>query len=1848
MTSERNSCLRRTRGFVARALRTLGRFFTPEPLPAPNRRLAPLLGLEDRRLLSAAPIGPEFRVNVTTGGEQRLFAETTQAVAVNQTTENFVVVWSSKDQDGDSWGVFGRRYTAQGLPQGGEFQVNSASSGEQRYASVAVAQDGSFVVTWADKRSGDWDVYARRFDTAGTPAGVEFRVNATTSDDQKAPAVAIDGAGAILVTWASRQSSDWDVYARSFDSGGNPLSGESRVNAQSSQDQVRPTVGMAPGGNAVIAWASKDQDGDSWGVYGQRFAAGLNPQGGEFQVNTTVAGAQLDPAVAMDPAGNFAIAWASKDQDGDSWGVYARRYDAAGAAQGAEFQVNTHTAKEQERPAITMSAGAFVVSWESNGQDGSQDGVYARRYDATGAALGGEFLVNTTVYNDQFAPAVGMGASGNFVVVWDGNGPGDGSGVFGQRFEVAGIRVTPTSGLVTNETGASAAFTVVLTTQPAADVTVGVSSSDTTEGTVSRASLTFTTTNWATPQVVAVQGVDDGFLDGAVAYTIVTAPAVSADPSYNGLDAPNVAVTNNDNGTAGVTVSPTFGLRTSEAGGPATFTIVLNTAPLLPVTINVSSSDPSEGTASVASRTFTLANWDTPQTVTLTGVNDPDDDGDRPYTIALTVSTLDTLYLFVTAPSVSVVNADDDSAGIILTPTSAPVTTEAGGAATFTVVLTSRPTAAVTVPIASGNTAEGTVSTSTLTFTPVNWNVAQTVTATGVDDLLADGDVTYTIDVGPASSSDPAYDGLTAGSVEVTNLDDEGPPRAISGTVYEDRDGDGSLADGVARVGVTVRLYRDDGNGTPDAGDTFVTATTTDAAGGYTFTSLPAATYWVTVDARTVTPSAGFNPGFGQGDVWAEQTYGPAGSTSFDGAAHAFATTAGTFFGGMRGQVSDNAAAQTTAEHMARIPLGSTDAAGVDFGFSFTVVTRTGDGDDDAGTNRTVQGSLRQFLQNANAIAGIQTSRFALRTTDPGYDAGTGSFTIRPTSALPTVTDPVVLDGTTQQGFANRPAIELSGQLAGGSTDGLVITAGGSTVRGIAVNRFGGNGILLTGGGGNLIQGNYLGTDVTGTVALGNALDGLHLDNSAGNQIGDTTAAEANVIASNGVSGIAVFGDASTGNKIRGNAIFANGGLGIDLGAAGVTANDVGDGDTGANGLRNYPVLNWAVTSGGQTTIVGALDSLPNRIFTLDFYASPSTDSSGYGEGRTYLGWIDRTTDASGNASFQIISTIPVAVGDWVSATSTDQNGNTSEFSFAVRATFSPAITVTPGSGLFTTEAGGTATFQVVLDTQPTANVTISMASSDTTEGTVGPATLTFTPANWNVPQTVTVTGVDDFGDDDDAPYTIVLDLSASSDLSYAGLAPVTVNLTNRDDDSAGILVTGTSGLLIPEGGTATFAVRLTSQPTAMVHVGVASTLPGAGTVSSSVLAFTPANWDQPQTVTVRTTDDNVANGDTTFPIVTAPASSADASYQGLDAADVPVTRQDNDTAPSPEAILPQVVTPAPGWTQPAGELAPPLDEVIPPPTHMEDQPTRRSSSAKPHAPTAGEAAVPDVWTELPPGGEDGDRSAAPGEGRLPDSSVLSINPVDAVLVNSSLSGAALSAIWAAAHTDTAPTPTENETLRDIITLAQLEQAERQSALGLAFAGVNLAAGDGSTPEPARTAPEAAFDLTQVLEISPRALLDVRAGRWATTMSETPPDPGSPNQALAAAGSDGNNWSPNSNRAAGVTTRLTPTLPVELLWTALDRAGEQLDTSRGASELNAAAVTGLVASAGYVLLNTRAGIWLVSLLAAKPLWRRFDPLDVLFAWEKEARAAGAGEDDESLVTLADSAPIPSPEEARRS
>ena len=278
------------------------------------------------------------------------------------------------------------------------------------------------------------------------------------------------------------------------------------------------------------------------------------------------------------------------------------------------------------------------------------------------------------------------------------------------------------------------------------------------------------------------------------------------------------------------------------------------------------------------------------------------------------------------------------------------------------------------------------------------------------------------------------------------------------------------------------------------------------------------------------------------------------------------------------------------------------------------------------------------------------------------------------------------------------------------------------------------NGILVFQVVDAVIRGNLVGTDATATFAIGNGQDGVVLGGD-GTILGGVGAGEANVIAYNGDAGVEVQGLSSTSNTIRGNSIFSNGGIGIDLGGDGVTANDANDADSGPNERQNYPIVASATPNAPSgTNVQGVLDSAPSTTYTLDFYASPGCEArpQDFTEGLIYLGSQDVATDGSGHAVFDVNLAFTIEPGQPVTATATDPNGNTSELSPRIIFRISPVFGPPEGGNLFTifgTDFADGATVTVggvpATDVNVTSSTQISARAPALPAGSLGDVTVT-------------------------------------------------------------------------------------------------------------------------------------------------------------------------------------------------------------------------------------------------------------------------------------------------------------------------------------------------------------------------------------------------------------------------------------------------------------------------------------------------------------------------------------------
>jgi S-layer homology domain len=311
--------------------------------------------------------GAEFLVNTYTTGYQY-----NQAVAIDD-ANNFVVVWTSDRQDGSYDGVFGQRFDASGTRLGAEFRVNSTTSFRQLGASIAVAPGGDYVVVWASPDADSYGIFGQRYDASGLPAGAEFQVNTYTTAQQYIPSVDADGAGNFVVVWTSVDTSPAGrvgTYGQRFSAAGTPQGGEFAVNSDPSDFQVRARMARSRDGSFVVVWDTVS------GVYARRFDTGGLPLGADFRVHEYTTSDGFRPDVDADADGDFVVTW--QDQDAGSYDVFARRFESTGVG-GGQFKVNTSTTGHQTYASIASDpAGNFVVAWHS-----SQSGVnriFAQRY----------------------------------------------------------------------------------------------------------------------------------------------------------------------------------------------------------------------------------------------------------------------------------------------------------------------------------------------------------------------------------------------------------------------------------------------------------------------------------------------------------------------------------------------------------------------------------------------------------------------------------------------------------------------------------------------------------------------------------------------------------------------------------------------------------------------------------------------------------------------------------------------------------------------------------------------------------------------------------------------------------------------------------------------------------------------------------------------------------------------------------------------------------------------------------------------------------------------------------------------------------------------------------------------------------------------------------------------------------------------------------------------------------------------------------------------------------------------------------------------------------------------------
>jgi hypothetical protein len=376
-------------------------------------------------LFTIHTLGGEFRVNTYTTGTQSFPAVAAHADG------SFVVAWRSVDANEDSVGIFGERFDGAGRPIGGPFHVNTYTTGSQSLPSVAADPTGLFVVAWnSDKEDGSSSgVFARLYDAAGAPSTAPFRVNTLTTLSQSAPSVAMDAAGRFVVAYYGRDGASYSIFARRYLSNGTSVGDEFRVNSTGSAGSIGPAVAVDASGAFVVAFSRNVSASAGYDVFTRKFTPDGAPLGIEFGVNVATTGFQGSTGIAASPGAGFVVTWA----EGLS-GHKARVYAASGHALTADLVLSTTSSSGDAPSVLALPDGGFIAVFDGyTAAPSDTTEILLRRYDALGTPLGSELRVNTHTTGRQFDVRI-AGHPGGFVVVWAGSDDGSGYGVFGQRF----------------------------------------------------------------------------------------------------------------------------------------------------------------------------------------------------------------------------------------------------------------------------------------------------------------------------------------------------------------------------------------------------------------------------------------------------------------------------------------------------------------------------------------------------------------------------------------------------------------------------------------------------------------------------------------------------------------------------------------------------------------------------------------------------------------------------------------------------------------------------------------------------------------------------------------------------------------------------------------------------------------------------------------------------------------------------------------------------------------------------------------------------------------------------------------------------------------------------------------------------------------------------------------------------------------------------------------------------------------------------------------------------------------------------------------------------------------------
>ena len=1026
----------------------------------------------------------------------------------------------------------------------------------------------------------------------------------------------------------------------------------------------------------------------------------------------------------------------------------------------------------------------------------------------------------------------------------------------------AGVSIDPNA--LTVVEAQSDTYTVVLDTRPTADVTVTISGHAGTSITLSGETLsatntlTFTPGNWATSQTVTVNAGEDD--DAADETEVTLSHAVSGASEYAAIptnDVPNITVSVVDKDTAGVSIDPTE--LTVLEGQSDTYTVVLDTRPTADVTVTISGHAGTDITLSGETLTnhaltFTPGNWDQPQTVTVNAGEDDDAADEADVTLSHAVSGASE-YQNVSAADVTVAVADDDTAGVTISETALTITE--GQSGSYTVVLDTEPTADVTVTISGHAGTDITLSgetlsaTNTLTFTPGNWDQAQTVTVNaGEDDDAADETAVTLSHAISGASEYAAIPTNDVPSVTVTVTDKDSAGVSISKTELTITEGGSDsytvVLDTQPTADVTVAISGHTGTEVSLSGDT-LSATNT-----LTFTL----DNWD--QAQTVTVNAGEDDDAAD-EAEATLSHAVSGASEYQNvsAADVTVTVADKDTAGV--SIDPNALTVVEAQRdtytvvldtrpSADVTVTISGHAGTDISLSgetltndaltFTLdnwnqaqtVTVNAGEDDDAADEAEV--TLSHAVSGASEYQNVSAADVIVAVTDKDTAGVTISETALTITEGQSGSYTVVLD--------TQPAAEVT----------IDITGGGDVTTNPAKLEF---------------RPATWSTAQTVTVNAGADDDGAQ----------DSATIEHSVAAgsSQEYAGLTIGGvDVTITDKDS---------AGVSISETALTITE-GQSDTYTVVLDTQPTTDVTVTiSGHSGTDVRLSGETLSATNTLTF--TPGN----WDQAQTVTVTAGEDDDAADESQ--------VTLSHAVSGASEYQNVSAADVTVTITDKDTPGVTISETA--LTINEGGSDSYAVKLDTRPSADVTVAISGHSGTDvrlsgDTLSPTnTLTFTPGNWATSHTVTVAAGEDDDAADEAEVTLSHAVSGASEYQNVSAADVTVTVT--DKDSAGVSIDPTE-LTVVEGQSDTYTVVLDTQPATDVTIDI--TGGGDVTTNPTKLEFTPATWSTAQTVMVNAgEDDDGAQDSATIGHSVAAGSSQE--YVGLTIGGVDVTITDKDTA---------------------------------------------------------------------------------------------------------------------------------------------------------------------------------------------------------------------------------------------------------------------------------------------------------------------------------------------------------------